>query len=97
MPLDNPHAANVLFALEVSPTGLESVMTLETDLHLNVRHPRYDVETVGTLLMDARKYLETNADQITNIRIISICHDHEEQIMPRWDFSRSSTGLLNPT
>jgi hypothetical protein len=75
VPLDNPHASNVLFGLEVSPTGMVSVMMVETDLHLNVRHPQHDAQAVNKLLMDARNYLETSADQVTNIRIISICHE----------------------
>jgi hypothetical protein len=75
MPLDNPHASNVLFGLEVRPTGMVNVMLLETDLHLNVRHPRYDAQAVNKLLVDARKYLETSGGQVTQIRITSICSD----------------------
>jgi hypothetical protein len=73
MPLDNPNASNVLFGLEVSLTGMVSVMLLETDLHLNVRDPRYDAQAVNKLLVDARKYLEMSGDQVTKIRIVSIC------------------------
>jgi GH35 family endo-1,4-beta-xylanase len=73
VPLNNPHASNVLFALEVSSTGMVSVMVVETDLQLNVKHPRHEAEAVNKLLMDAREYLETNADQVTNIKIVSIC------------------------
>lgn len=75
MPLNNPHASNVLFSYEVSLTGMVNVMLLETDLHLNVRHPRHDAPAVNKLLADARKYLETSGDQVTQIRIISICND----------------------
>jgi hypothetical protein len=75
MPLNNPHASNVLFGLEVSHTGMVSVMVLETDLHLNVRHPRHDAHAVNKLLVDARKYLESSGDQVTKIRIVSICSD----------------------
>lgn len=73
MPLDNPHASNVLFGLEVSLTGMVNVIVLETDLHLNVRHPQYDAQAVSKLLADARRYLETSGDQVTKIRIVSIC------------------------
>jgi len=72
MPLDNPHVSNVLFDLEVSLTGMVSVMVVETDLHLNVRDPRHDVQAVNKLLADARNYLETSGDQVTKIRIVSI-------------------------
>jgi hypothetical protein len=75
MPLDNPHASNVLFGLEVSITGMVNVMVLETHLHLNVRHPRYDAQAVNKLLVDARKYLEASGDHVTTIRIVSICSD----------------------
>ena len=73
MPLNNPHALNVLFVLEISSTRMVSVMVVETDLQLNVKHPRHEAEAVNKLVSDARKYLETNADQVTNIKIISIC------------------------
>ena len=75
MPLDNPHVSNVLFSLEVSLTGMVSVMLLETDLHLNVRDARHDAQAVNKLLVDARQYLETSGDQVTEIRIVSICSD----------------------
>jgi hypothetical protein len=75
MPLDNPHLSNVLFGLEVSRTGMARVMLLETDLHLNVRDPRHDAHAVNKLLVDARQYLETSGDQVTEIRIVSICSD----------------------
>jgi hypothetical protein len=73
MLLDNPHVSNVLFGLEVGLTGMASIMVLETDLHLNVRDPRHDAQAVSKLLVDARKYLETSGDQVTKIRIVSIC------------------------
>jgi hypothetical protein len=72
VPLNNPHALNVLFAIE-SSTRMVSVMVVETDLQLNVKHPRHEAEAVNKLVSDVRKYLETNADQVTNIKIISIC------------------------
>ena len=75
MPLDNPHVSNVLFGLEVSLTGMVSVLVLETDLHLNVRDPRHDAQAVNKLLVDARRYLETSGDQVTKIRIVSSCSD----------------------
>jgi hypothetical protein len=61
--------------LEVSLTGMVSVMVAETDLHLNVRHPQHDGPAVSNLLLDVRKYLETSGDQVTKIRIVSVCHE----------------------
>lgn len=75
MPLNNPHVSNVLFGLEVSLTGMVNVMVVETDLHLNVRHPQHDARAVNKLLVDARKYLEGSGDQVTKIRIVSIRSD----------------------
>jgi hypothetical protein len=75
MPLDNPHVSNVLFGLEVSLTEMVNVMVLETDLHLNVRHPRHDAQAVNKLLVDARKYVEASGESVTKIRIVSICSD----------------------
>jgi hypothetical protein len=75
MPLGNPHASNIMFTLEVSPTGMVDVMVVETDLHLNAKHPQYDAAAVNKLLLDARKFLGTNANHVTNIKIVSICDD----------------------
>ena len=75
MPLNNPHASNVLFSIEVSPTKMVNVMAVETDLHLNTKHPQHDVAALNRLLLDARKYLEANAKHVTNIRIVSKCND----------------------
>jgi hypothetical protein len=52
-----------------------NVMTLETDLHLNARHPQHDAQAINKLLVDAHEYLETSGDQVTKIRIVSICSD----------------------
>jgi hypothetical protein len=51
--LENPHALTVSFTLEVSPRGMVSVMVIETDLHLNVRHAQYESTAVNALLMNA--------------------------------------------
>jgi hypothetical protein len=75
LPLNNPHASNVLFSIEVSPTKMVNVMVVETDLHLNAKHPQHDAAAVSKLLLDARNYLDANAKHVTNIRIVSKCND----------------------
>jgi hypothetical protein len=72
---DNTHALTVWFTLEVSPIGMVSKMVIETDLHLNVRHPQHAATAVNDLLMTARAYFVANANHVTNIGIMSIRHD----------------------
>jgi hypothetical protein len=69
MGLRNPHVSLVSYSLEITATGMADVMILETNLHLNSRHPDYDAAAVNALVRDARAYLATNASHVTHIRL----------------------------
>jgi len=69
MPLKNPHVSFVSYSLEVSGTGMVDVMVLETDLHLNSRHPKYNAAAVNALVKEAPAYLAASANHVTHIRL----------------------------
>lgn len=71
MAFKNPHVQFVSFAIEVTPSGTAEVMVIETDLHLNSRHPAYNSAAVQRLIAAAQDYLAANAGRITHIRMIS--------------------------
>lgn len=66
-----PHVSFVSFAIEITPTGTVEVMVVETDLHLNSRHPAYNGGEVQRLISAAKDYLAGNAIGVTNIRVVS--------------------------
>lgn len=71
MAFKTPHARFVSFAIEVTPAGVTDVMVIETDLHLNSRHPDYNDNAVQQLINAAQGYLAGNAGPRTHIRVIS--------------------------
>jgi hypothetical protein len=71
MPLNSPHVSLVSFSVEISSGDTTDVLVIETDLHLNTRHPAYDFAAVQRLVGAAREYLASNADQVTHIRLVS--------------------------
>ncbi|MCC8967026.1 hypothetical protein H8A95_33020 [Bradyrhizobium sp. Pear76] len=71
MAFKSPHVSLVSFSIEIGKDGTSNVMQIETDLHLNTRHPSYDAAAVERLVCDAQAYLAGNADQITQIRLVS--------------------------
>ncbi|MCC8984023.1 hypothetical protein [Bradyrhizobium acaciae] len=71
MAFKSPHVSLVSFSIEIGKDGTSNVMQIETDLHLNTRHPSYDAAAVERLVSDAQAYLAGNADQITQIRLVS--------------------------
>ena len=70
MAFKSPHAQFVSFAIEITPDGVADVMVIETDLHLNSRHPAFDAGAVHHLIEAAQRYLAAAANG-THIRIIS--------------------------
>jgi hypothetical protein len=66
-----PHVSFVSFAVEITPTDTTDVMVVETDLHLNSRHPAYNDGAVQRLVAAAQNYLAANAGQVTHIRLVS--------------------------
>ncbi|WP_407150741.1 hypothetical protein [Bradyrhizobium sp. ORS 86] len=71
MAFKTPHVSLVSFSVEIGARDTTNVMLIETDLHLNVRHPSYDAAAVERLTQAARAYLAGNADQVTQIRLVS--------------------------
>ncbi|MCP4618360.1 MAG: hypothetical protein GY844_18235 [Bradyrhizobium sp.] len=71
MPFGSPHVRFVSFALEITPTGTANVMVVETDLHLNSKHPAYNDSAVRRLVEAAQDYVRTNAQGVTHIRLAS--------------------------
>jgi hypothetical protein len=69
MPFQNRHVSFVSYSLEVGATGMSDVMILETDLHLNSRHPGYNPDAVNALVQEARAYLAANAGHVCQIRL----------------------------
>jgi hypothetical protein len=65
------HVSFVSFAIEITSTGAEEVMVLETDLHLNSRHRAYSRHAVRDLITAAQEYLAANAGHVTHIRLVS--------------------------
>ncbi|GIQ79091.1 hypothetical protein [Bradyrhizobium sp. RD5-C2] len=71
MAFKSPHVSLVSFSIEIGADAATNVMQIETDLHLNTRHPSYDAAAIERLVRDAQAYLAGNADQITQIRLVS--------------------------
>ncbi|MGY3692487.1 hypothetical protein ACVIGA_002567 [Bradyrhizobium sp. USDA 3240] len=71
MAFKSPHVSLVSFSIEIGAEATTNVMQIETDLHLNTRHPSYDAAAIERLVRDAQAYLAGNAYQITQIRLVS--------------------------
>jgi hypothetical protein len=71
MAFKSPHVSLVSFAIEITPTGTAAVMVVETDLHLNSRHPAYNDRAVRGLIAAAQDYLAAKAGGATHIRLVS--------------------------
>jgi len=71
MAFKGPHVRFVSFTIEISPAGTSNVMVVETDLHLNSKHPRYNHSAVRQLIAAARDHVATNAEGVTHVRLVS--------------------------
>ena len=71
MPFKAPHVSFVSFAVEVLPCGIVQVMIVETDLHLDPRHPSYDHAAVQRLISSAQEYACAGAGGLAQIRLVS--------------------------
>ncbi len=71
MAFKSPHVSLVSFSIEIDAQATTNVMQIETDLHLNTRHPSYEAAGVERLVRDAQAYLAGNAGQVTRIRLVS--------------------------
>lgn len=71
MPFKAAHVSFVSFAIEVSPSGSTQVMILETDLHLNPKHPSYNRPAIEHLIASAQSYVQADTEAPVHIRIVS--------------------------
>jgi hypothetical protein len=71
MAFRHAHASFVSFAIDITPAGTTEVMVVETDLHLNPRHPAYNGGAVRHLIAAAQDHLVANAEHVTHIRLVS--------------------------
>ena len=71
MPFKAPHVSFVSFAVEVAPSGSTQVMILETDLHLNPKHPSYNHAAIEHLIASAQNYIQDTMDGPVHIRVVS--------------------------
>jgi hypothetical protein len=71
MAFRSPHVSLVSFAMEITPACTADAMVVETDLHLNSRHPAYNDRAVQGLIAAAQDYLATKAGGATHIRLVS--------------------------
>lgn len=71
MPFKAPHVSFVSFAVDISPSGSTSVMIVETDLHLNPRHPSYNTAAVKQLVTAAWDYVQANIEGLAHVRLVS--------------------------
>ncbi len=67
----HPHVSMISFCVEIEPERVTDVVVIETDLHLNARHPDYDGARVQQLIHTARAYLSMKSAHATHIRLIS--------------------------
>lgn len=68
---DNPNVVAVWITLEATPHALESVVVVETNLHLDDAHPEYDADKVDELVADIRDYIQANRT-IDRVRVTPI-------------------------
>ena len=71
MPFKAPHVSFVSFAVDVLPSGTTQVMIVETDLHLNPKHPSYDHPALQRLISAAQEYARANMEGSSQIRLVS--------------------------
>jgi hypothetical protein len=70
MPFKHPHVSLISFSVEVSTAGMTEVVIIETDLHLNSRHPDYNAASVQKLIQAAQAHLLA-AGRAAHIRLMS--------------------------
>lgn len=71
MPFKAAHVSLVSFAVEVSASGTTEIMIVETDLHLNPKHPSYSQRAVETLVAAARDHIRVSMQGVGHVRLVS--------------------------
>ena len=70
MPFKHPHVQLISFSVEISAAGITEFVIIETDLHLNSRHPDYDAASVQKLIQAAQAHLSASG-RAAHIRLVS--------------------------
>ncbi len=70
MSFKSPDALLVSFEVELRGTDMTDFMVVETELHLNPRHPQYDEAAVRRLIEAARGYLAVSGHPSIGIRLV---------------------------
>jgi len=96
MPFRAPHVSFVSFAVEVQSSGVTQVMIVETDLHLNPRHPAYDRLAVTQLIAASEAYTSANVEGPSSIRLISTRNGGSSGVSFSHDVSRSTEAGGRP-
>jgi hypothetical protein len=69
MPFKHSHVSSVAFCLEIKFQDRVEVMVIETDLHLNSRHPDYNELAVQQLIEAGQAYLIERGHAAAMIRL----------------------------
>ncbi len=72
MSIDHLNAKNVWFTIEGSANGLKNVVVVETNLHVDTRHPDYDDQAMSSLLEAVQRFLAQNKDNVDEMRIVPV-------------------------
>jgi hypothetical protein len=72
MSIDHVNAKNVWFTIEGSADGLKNVVVVETNLHVDARHPDYDDQAMTSLLEAVQRFLAQNKDHFDEMRIVPV-------------------------
>jgi hypothetical protein len=72
MSIDHLNAKNVWFTIEGSVNGLKNVVVVETNLHVDARHPDYDDKAMTSLLEAVQRFLAQNKDHFDEMRIVPV-------------------------
>ncbi len=72
MSIDHVHAKQVWFTIEGSANGLKNVVVVETNLHVDARHPDYDDQAMTSLIEAVQRFLAQNKSSVDEMRIAPI-------------------------
>ena len=74
MSIDHVHAKNVWFSIEGSANGLKSVVVVETNLHVDARHPDYAEQAMTSLIGAVQLFMAQSKDYVDEMRIVPVRH-----------------------
>ncbi len=72
MSIDHVQAKHVWFTIEGSANGLKNVVVVETNLHVDARHPDYDDQAMTSLIEAVQRFLAQNKGSVDEMRIVPV-------------------------